>query len=71
MEYSEVDGSGAEGEFVELCEFVFGSGEAGGEAVDFAEPALLFGFLDAGEEVVADFDQSGSLGWVGPQEWAA
>lgn len=71
MGHSEVDGGGARVEFVELCDFVFGAGEAGGEAVDFAEPALLFGFVDADEEVVVDLEQSGSLGWVGAQERAA
>ncbi|MFM9701068.1 hypothetical protein [Streptomyces europaeiscabiei] len=63
MGHSEVDGSGAGGEFVELCEFVFGAGEAGCEAVDFAEPALLFGFVDVGEDVVAS---NARYLWISP-----
>ena len=38
---------------VDLGEFVFGSGEADFEAFDFAEPAFVLGFGDAGGEVVA------------------
>jgi hypothetical protein len=45
--YAEVGGA-AGGEGVELGEFVLGGGQADGEAVDFAEPAVLVGFVDAG-----------------------
>jgi hypothetical protein len=48
-----------------LGEFVSGGGEADVEPVDFAEPAFGVGFGDAVEEVVADLNQSGSLGRVG------
>jgi len=44
-------------DLVELGEFLAGAGEADLQAVDFAEPALLAGFGDAGEQVVADLDQ--------------
>jgi hypothetical protein len=53
------------GEGVELAEFVAGGGEADGESVDFTEPAFVVGFVDAGEEVVAELDQSAALGRVG------
>jgi hypothetical protein len=48
----------------ELGEFVWGGGEADVQPVDFAQPAFGVGFGDAVEEVVADLDQSGSLGRV-------
>ncbi len=54
-------GSCAGGEFAELCEFVFGSGEADAESVDFAEPAFAVGFVDTGEQVVADLGESAAL----------
>jgi hypothetical protein len=41
-----------------LGEFVFGGGEADAESFGLAEPALAFGFGDAGGEVVADVDQT-------------
>jgi hypothetical protein len=47
------------------------SGEADLQAFDFAEPSLCAGFLDPGQEVVADVDESLALGWVGSQEGAA
>jgi hypothetical protein len=59
------------GVFVDLGEFGFGAGETDLEAFDFAEPAFVLGFGDAGGEVVADLDQAGSLGGVGPQERAS
>ena len=58
------------GAFVDLGKFVFGGGEADLKAFDFAEPALAFGFGDAGGEVVADLDQPGSLSGVWPEQCA-
>lgn len=52
---------GYRGEFAELSEFVFGSGEADAESFDFAEPAFAVGFVDAGEQVVADLGESAAL----------
>jgi hypothetical protein len=48
-------------------EFLAGAVEADLEAVDLAEPAVLPGFGDPGDEVVADFDEPVALCWVGPQ----
>ena len=56
---------------VELCELVLGAGEADLESFDLAEPALAFGFGDAGDQVVADLEQAVPLGGVGPEEWAS
>ena len=64
--HAEVDGGGGAGPAVDLGELVFGAGEADFEAFGFAEPALLFGFGDAGEEVVADLGDAGALGGVWP-----
>ena len=50
----------------DLGEFVFGAGEADLQTFDFAEPALVLGFGDAGFEVVSDLLESGSLRGVGP-----
>jgi hypothetical protein len=44
-----VDGGGSAGHFVELGEFLVGSGEADLEGFAFACPAFLFGFGDAAE----------------------
>jgi hypothetical protein len=46
---------------VELDEFLLCCGEADLESVDFAEPALPFGFADAGEQVGMDLDDAGVL----------
>jgi hypothetical protein len=54
-----------------LGDLVIGGGETDVEPVDLAEPAVLAGFVDAGEEVVADLEKAGRLGGVGPQKWAA
>ena len=48
-----------------------GAGEADLESFDLAEPALGFGFGDAGDEVVADLVQAGPGGGVGAQQRAA
>ena len=56
---------------VDLGELVVGAGEADLQSVDFAEPALAFGFGDAVVQVGADLLQPGALGWVWPQERAA
>ena len=46
---------------VELAELVFGAGQVDPEPFDFAEPALAFGFGDAGDDVVADSSVSSIL----------
>ena len=69
---AEVDGvAAAGGDLVHLGELGFGAGEADLQAFGLAEPALGFGFGDAGDEVVADLDQAGSGGGVGAQQRAA
>lgn len=55
------DGYGAA---VDLSGFVVGSGQADRESFDFAEPAFSFGFVDPGDEIVADVD--GALSLCGP-----
>ena len=59
------------GELVEVGEFLAGAGEADLESVDFAEPAFASGFVDAGEEVVADLLDAVATGGIRSQEWAA
>ena len=49
----------------DLGEFLADGGEADAESVDFAEPALAFGFGYACVEVVADFLEPGVLGGSG------
>ncbi|MGW0538613.1 hypothetical protein [Streptomyces sp. NPDC003032] len=56
---------------VELRQFVFGAGEADLEAFDFAEPTLSLGLGDPVDQVVADLDQSVSLGGFGAEERAS
>jgi hypothetical protein len=56
---------------VDLGELVAGAGEADLESFDFAEPAFVFGFGDAGVEVAADLLQPLSLRWVWSQERAS
>jgi len=56
--HAELDGGGSAPEGgIDLGELVLGAGEADPESFDLAEPAFLFGFGDAGVEVVADLDQ--------------
>jgi hypothetical protein len=69
--HAEVDGVALGGELVELGEFLAGSGEADLESVGFAEPAFVPGFVDAGEEVVADLFDAVAAGRVWSQEWTA
>lgn len=71
VRHAEVDGVGPGGELVELGEFLLGAGEADAQSVEFAEPALLSGFGDAVEQVVADFDEPGALCGVGSKQWTA
>ncbi|PKW17665.1 hypothetical protein A8926_5663 [Saccharopolyspora spinosa] len=52
MGHAEVDGHGACGHFVELGEFLFGSGEADFESLDFAEPSFALGFSGIRQSVV-------------------
>src|SRR5437763_124328 len=56
---------------VDLGELVRRPGEADLKALDLAHPAVPSGFFDAGGEVVADVDEPGPLGRVGPQQGAA
>lgn len=56
---------------VELGEFRAGPSEADLEAFDLAEPAFAAGFLDPGEKVVADVEESSALCGVGTQQRAA
>ena len=58
------------GEVVEPGEFVLGGGEADLQALGFAEPAFVVGFVDAGLQVVAKAGQPWPLGRVGPQQRA-
>ena len=51
-------------------ELVVGAGEADFQSVDFAGPALAFGFADAVVQVGADLLEPGALVWVWPQERA-
>ena len=55
---------------VDLGELVVGAGEADLQSVDFAEPALAFGFGDAVVQVGADLREPGALCGVWPQERA-
>lgn len=52
----------------DLGEFLLGPGEADLQPLDLAEPALAVGFGDPAGQVVADLQQPGLLGGVGPQE---
>jgi hypothetical protein len=56
---------------VHLGKLGVGTGEADLESFSFTEPAVRLGFGDAGDEVVADLDQTGSGGRVWAQGWAA
>ncbi|MEU1599975.1 hypothetical protein ABZ468_46145 [Streptomyces sp. NPDC005708] len=56
---------------VELRQFVFGADGADLEAFDFDEPTLLLGLGDPVDQVVADLDQSVSLGGFGAEERAS
>ena len=42
---------------IDLCDLVPDSGVADLQSFDFTQPAFLFGFDDAGLEVVADFGE--------------
>ena len=63
--HSQVGGSGAAVAFdasVEAGEFAFSGLQADLEALDFAEPAVAFGFGDAGGQVVARSRRGGAAG---------
>ncbi|MFF5675990.1 hypothetical protein ACFY8S_38870 [Streptomyces hygroscopicus] len=68
--HAEVDDTEA-GASVKLGELLLGSGETDAQSLDFAEPALAFGFGDAGGEVVADVDQPCSLSRIRSEERAS
>jgi hypothetical protein len=52
---------------VDLGDLVFGSGQAGLQAFDFAEPSFSFGFQDSSFEIVTDLQKSRSLIRVRPE----
>jgi hypothetical protein len=54
-----------------LLELLPGGGQADLQSVDLAQPALAFGLGDAGDQVVADLDQTVTLGGIGSKERAA
>jgi hypothetical protein len=58
-------------DLVHLGEFGASAGKADFQSFGFAEPAVGFGFGDAGDEVVADLDQTGPGVGVGAQQRAA
>jgi hypothetical protein len=69
---AELNGLGAAGgDLVHLSEFGAGAGEVDFQPFGLAEPAMGFGFGDAGDEVVTDLDQPFPGGRVRSQEWAA
>ncbi|MET9971730.1 hypothetical protein ABZZ80_39000 [Streptomyces sp. NPDC006356] len=47
---------------IELAKLLLGASQADLETFDLAEPAFRLGFVDAGEEVVADVDEPCPLG---------
>ncbi len=65
--YSEFRGRYMSVASVDLREFVFGASQADLESFDLAEPALTFGFGDAGGQVVADLEQPLPLGGIRPK----
>ncbi|MEW2567801.1 hypothetical protein [Streptomyces sp. NPDC047070] len=68
---TKVDNAVTGGLSVELGEFLLCFGKAHLEPFHIAEPSFAFGFGDAGEEVVADLDETVTLGGVGPEHRAA
>ncbi len=56
------------GEPVGLGEFGVRGGEADLESFGFADPAFSPGFVDAGDQVVADARQTGPLIWGNPEK---
>src|SRR6266516_8109944 len=72
LRHAEADGCVAAGdEPVDLGELGVGGGEADFEPFGFSEPALLFGFDDAGGQVLADGGQPWPLGGVDAEQGAA
>ena len=55
---------------VHLGEFGVRAGEADFEALGLAEPAVVFGLGDAGEQVFADLGEPLPLGRIGSQQAA-
>jgi hypothetical protein len=68
---AELDGAPVGGEFVDLGQFLSGTGQADLKSVDFSEPAFPPGLVDAGEDVVADLLEPVASGGVRPQQRAA
>jgi hypothetical protein len=64
---AELDGLAAAGaDLVHLRELGPGAGQAYFQPFGFAEPAVRFGFGDAGDQVVADLREAVPGGWVRP-----
>ena len=59
-----------DGHLVELGELGAGSREADLQAFELSEPSFAAGFVDPGDQVVADVDESVALGGVGSEQWA-
>ena len=69
---AELNGLAAAGaDLVHLRELGPGAGQAYLQPFGFAEPAVRFGFGDAGDEVDADLREAVPGGWVRPQKRAA
>ncbi|WP_459005156.1 hypothetical protein [Streptomyces sp. SD15] len=67
--HAEIDSGGSAGCLgIELGQLVLRAGEADLESFDLTEPSFTFGFGDADEEVVADFDQPCPLGRIWSEE---
>ncbi|MFD9258901.1 hypothetical protein [Streptomyces sp. NPDC059538] len=49
---------------IELGQLALGAGKAHVKSVDLAEPSFSFSLRDAGDQVVANLDETGSLCWV-------
>lgn len=53
---------------IELGQLLLGAGQADLQALDLTEPAFTLSLGDPIEQVVADLDQTVSLGRLGPEE---
>jgi hypothetical protein len=67
---AQVSDLGLEGR-IRLTQLVLGASETDLKALDLAESALSLSFGDPVDQVVADLDQSVSLGRLGPEERAS
>ena len=60
--HADADEGGGVGAPVDLGELVAGAGETDLESFGFAVPAFALGFGDAGDQVVVDLGDAGTLG---------